>query len=64
MGRLSRHYKKIQPGWDNKIGWDDFFFVFLTVELHNYFHNFPLLVEIVDKTTFPNSVIKFNSQLF
>ena len=41
--------------------WDDFCSASLSMELPKWFHNFPLLVEIVDKTTLPNSIFKFNT---
>ena len=39
----------------------NFVLPFFTDELHKWFHNFPLLEEIVDKTTLPKPILKFNS---
>ena len=47
-----------QPGWDNYPGWE--LSHLFEHGLLKWFHNFPLPVDIVDKTVFPNSVFKFN----
>ena len=39
------------------MGWDDFCPASLSMELLKWFHKFPLLVKIVDKTTLPSSTL-------
>ena len=48
-----------QSGWDKKIEWDNFCLTILSKEFNKWFHNFPLLVEILDKVTCTNSIFKF-----
>ena len=51
----------IQSERDSKIGLNDLILAFFSNELLTWLHNFTLLVDIVDKTTLPESKFKFNS---
>ena len=54
--------KFYQLGLDHKKGWYNFCAAFLSIKLHKWFYNFPLLIKTVNKSTLLDSVYQFNSR--
>ena len=53
-----------QSGRDNKKVWTNFCPAFFSKELLKRVHNFPLLEQIIDKTTLPKSILKLDSSFY